>query len=898
MVQKLLQDLEDSAQEDDSDSVVSSSSSTSSYSLSQSTFLMRQLSREGMTHFQDFGLVDLQNSNLMSCLSAWHTVVLWLTACILLCEVLQKLLKGYVLWMEVMMSSFVWDGEPHYVRYAAVLVRSWFVVLAYSDLARFCFWLMRDAWRADAFESYRRAVCGEGKTEMLSGVLYLDSAGKPCGWPAKGVSRATRLLDLLAQLGLYVGLDVWPLASTLWELSDSGLGSASFESFLGRVMVRASMAAFVHVVLYKLAWTCTDMGLKAKRLRRILARYRLGGGEGDSGDGEDVDDEERERTGSCFLDEDAIAEVRMRLKVSTEMNLCHRVCGFATTLTPHALWLLFLALGAHMRSWTIVLFALALLLYHFGAMLTNRCSRRGRLPAVGQLCPERSGRHAALLRALQRWGEEDCGLAADQQLLRRFNFVVMVGLQATLFMFMDWRAYVLVCLFFVGLQLVQLTVPCQAPYGWLGGLLEALATLVFSTSLAMLRLPTWKQAGETVLFVLAHQCGLSRRTYYGTHGYKVVRLVFVLLFAAITIVVAATTYAADPTRMPGSDAKSSVLGNVSTYYTVPWQPNHIATNLDCPSWFSLGNRLETKLSLIDFGLLSLIAYEPEETMEAALGLFFPGWRLRHSKRFDIGDASGDWTTFFEFESPNSGTSIFAVRGTASPLDALNDMVIWMPAAMMQLFNLLGPNMLPSVVQAVQWLSSVLGHLENRNYRQLQEYVLGRMREEGRRREFYITGHSLGGGLAKIVALKALTERMELPAITFMSPGTEATQYVVEEGLQNEIREIVQGDFGETAQYLRERALTVTVMPANDVVSRIDAQTGQVVPIGCSSASPLRCHSMGTGLCQMFRDCGSGRRGLNESLRVPCGLCEDMPCVPGSPELLFRPRPQAWKQRRR
>mmetsp|Transcript_1866 Transcript_1866/g.4092 ORF Transcript_1866/g.4092 Transcript_1866/m.4092 type:complete len:227 (-) Transcript_1866:138-818(-) len=202
------------------------------------------------------------------------------------------------------------------------------------------------------------------------------------------------------------------------------------------------------------------------------------------------------------------------------------------------------------------------------------------------------------------------------------------------------------------------------------------------------------------------------------------------------------------------------------------------------------------------------------------------------------------------------------------------MIIWMPAAVMQVFSLLGPDMLAPVAQAIGWLSEIFGHLDTQNYEMLERHVISTMKRDPLR-EYYITGHSLGGGLAKIVALKALVEDLELPAVTFMSPGLLSTQYLVESRVwKHELRKEI------TAAYLRDHAEVVTVMPENDIVSRIDTQTGQVVPIGCASGSPMACHLIGQGLCEIFQECGSGRH--QDELSLPCGLCPKLKCEEGVP----------------
>mmetsp|Transcript_77617 Transcript_77617/g.241827 ORF Transcript_77617/g.241827 Transcript_77617/m.241827 type:complete len:580 (+) Transcript_77617:3-1742(+) len=562
-----------------------------------------------------------------------------------------------------------------------------------------------------------------------------------------------------------------------------------------------------------------------------------------------------------------------RIKAAEQNNICVKLCNAVTLVAPHLLWIGLMACGFGTGRLALILCGLAVLSYHVGAGMMAVAIQTNSMPTADKHCGclrrmSRTRRWGRLAWDMQAWGEDCCGLEYNVQLQRRLMFSTMVLMQAALFAALGWTGYTSVCAILVSLQLVQLTVKCQVPWGWLFSLVEAGVVFLFTAYLS-LKLPRKKQAIETVLFVLAHQCGLARKTYYGLHGHKVVKIVTAILFGALVLVVAATTLSV--TRATAAEDDYTMLCDNCTYYRVPYVKQRDATGLACPAWFHLGTR-HRKISLSDFGLFSAIAYESESTIRNATELFYPGWQLVYSKRMNAHSKSHDWTTFFEFRSPGNETSIFVVRGTSTALDALNDMIIWMPAAVMQAFNMLGPDMLAPVARAISWLSEIFGKLDNANYVDLLTHVITTMQKEPER-EYYITGHSLGGGLAKIVALKALVKGLELPAVTFMSPGLMSTQYLVEgQDLYGKI------DGQKSDAYLRDNMLAVTVMPENDIVSRIDSQTGQVVPIGCPAGNPLRCHLMGTGLCEIFETCGSAR--YHKDIWLPCGICSKAPCIDG------------------
>mmetsp|Transcript_41637 Transcript_41637/g.129537 ORF Transcript_41637/g.129537 Transcript_41637/m.129537 type:complete len:963 (+) Transcript_41637:53-2941(+) len=894
----------------------SSGSSTGSRSAPQRRSIILELLKG---RFNNFNLADLHGLPIMFFLGTWHTMAIWVAACVLICEVLQKLLKGYVQWMEVVMRpDTAGVANQDFKLFVAVLLRSWFTVVCYSDLTRFCFWLTRDAWRPDAFEAYRRAVVGLGEVEMRSGMLHLDERGMPRGWPEK-LTRSQRYVDICMQVLIYASFDVCPVIAAM------GVKPVTLESVLSTMTSYGALAGVVHVFIWKLAWTYTDLRMKYVGFREAWAcghQYF----EACSGETEEDDEDglavrvgmkKPEVTGKLMRYHTGINEIaaqsmaltdeeadlmRRRLKVANSQNICVKLCFFGNLIGPHIAWIGMLVFGIYFYASRgaagipVILFGAAVGVYWIGTGVLAIVRTRGSLPTADRLfsCLKGNRRLAKRVWALQAWGEECCGLEYDVQLRRRMTFVTMVSFQTVLFFAMDWRFYAGFCALLVILQLWQLTVHCQVPWGWLVSLVEAGLTFLITTLLSSFYLIKRKQAFETVMFILAHQCGLARKTYHGSMGLKVVRLTLTFLFGAVFLTVAVTTLSVKSQLDPADEY--SMLCKNCTYYKIPFIPRTEATGLACPAWFHLGNR-NVQLSLSDFGLFSAIAYESESTIGHALALFYPGWKLVFSKR-GRDDNTNDWTTFFEFRSPEGSTTIFVVRGTSTALDALNDMVIWMPATVMQAFNGLGPDMLAPVAIAISWMSKVFGRLDNENYAVLQSHVIETMKKEPRR-EYYIAGHSLGGGLAKIVALRALVEGLQLPAVTFMSPGLLATQYMVE-GQRKVVKE-EDGSDGKsklTSAYLRDNELTVTVMPENDIVSRIDTQSGQVVPISCPEGNPLACHLMGTGLCQIFSECGSGRKG--QDLNVPCTLCNHLECKEkeGIYQEDFPTRPRRRRRKRR
>merc|ERR1719329_786827 len=276
--------------------------------------------------------------------------------------------------------------------------------------------------------------------------------------------------------------------------------------------------------------------------------------------------------------------------------------------------------------------------------------------------------------------------------------------------------------------------------------------------------------------------------------------------------------------------------------------------------------------------MSALSYEGQANIPRWLDYFFPGWYVKHTKSGGIvttptiekNESDSDWTTFYEFSSADNRTSVIAVRGTAEVLDVLNDVNIWMAALLMQGFGLVGPVLTTQVAQAVSKWSSIVagsgGQVGPRRYfHTLLTYARERVAKDGNRTTFYITGHSLGGGLAKIIA-----SEVDIQAVTWMAPGLAMTSSVVFDNSKDQMSQVE-----DILWNLRDRALTV--QPQNDIISRGDHQTGTVIPTHCAR-DPLFCHSVFTGgICPLWHTCGSMRDPAGPPLIMPCGFCPEHPC---------------------
>jgi len=826
--------------------------------------------------FLGAGVRALNRSYFLGALALWHSYGLWLAACTDAAVGLVLLVRWYVGWLSFAIQNCKAGdvaGFSCICHFFATFMRSYWLIALVSEVARFCFWLIRDAWRMDVFEAYRRTLCGEARAEMELGALYA------VGWPRRFLFGSRRGLDAAVQLIIYTTLDVIPPFCGIMAYSAPGGTPAAAAEALFQALALASCA---HVAVFFAAWVATDVWIKVAGFQKALrgeTKFAL--------DAEEIlrdaiQEEVEEAQESCSEQEALLAVSALELHAGEALraaarsgaafrmpkrttadwlNLCVPVRAFFHMAAPLVAGPAIVAAGAALGRPCLVAGGAALIpllvTYSYAKLRHSHRAAKG--------FPRCLDSDSRALWALQAWGETCCGLEYQEQMKRRVSLARIVLLQALMFAFFGWWTYMVVCI--VMLLLVIIRQACfysEQPWGWLIGMAEGLLAALCLVVLS-LTFPTtarWRSVGPSLgllLVAAARQLGLARENpdcYRLAHAVSFALGLFTLLVIGV-VLFSEMTYDTASFDLRGTSFCNASLPTCS-YFSVPYLRPNETHKLTCPAWFSVGER-GRKFSLIDFGLFAAVAYESEQLMPRALAHYFPGWRVvySHWESQSMRESSGGgWTTFFEYASPDNATSVFAIRGTHTAIDALNDIILWTPAVVFQGFGFVGPNVLPPVEVA---LAAIISFFEG-NYEysaffaSLLTYVERRLKEDPGR-EFFITGHSLGGGLAKLVAARA-----GLRAVTFMAPGLSATGHVV---YRNAPQDELHGDE------------MLTVQPSYDIVSRIDTQTGLVVPVGCSKTDGLYCHLIGPALCEIFRHCGSGREG--QDLVVPCGTCAEMPC---------------------
>lgn len=259
------------------------------------------------------------------------------------------------------------------------------------------------------------------------------------------------------------------------------------------------------------------------------------------------------------------------------------------------------------------------------------------------------------------------------------------------------------------------------------------------------------------------------------------------------------------------------------------------------------------LSIVDFTMMSALAYDtgpgvPNSDFSADLQMWFPGWQVMGS---DLGTGPMGGVTFVDLFNAQQNLTVIAVRGTASASDVIQDMDIWLSITLFQAASVVGPTLLQPATATIIYYGTFMKRAVRSPsgrfyYDNLNTYVQSTLAT--RNGTMYITGHSLGGGLSKIIAAQN-----SIQAITISAPGLYYTSASV--GIQ-------QSDL---------RRYGVTLKPQNDVVPRVDQIAGTVVQTDCVTSVPS-CHKVTYTLCELLRSCGDpqGGRGVSNQDKCPPG----------------------------
>lgn len=258
-------------------------------------------------------------------------------------------------------------------------------------------------------------------------------------------------------------------------------------------------------------------------------------------------------------------------------------------------------------------------------------------------------------------------------------------------------------------------------------------------------------------------------------------------------------------------------------------------------------------SLLDFALLSELAYfdDPQDgSLTSIVNQLFPGNQFVSITSHDK-VSSGP----LYLEVATRDLTIIAIRGTdiGRLRDFMEDaklfgepFIFHMLSAVFPTIRFWSTNTAARVIEWLFELNSFFGlHEEPEYYKPLVERVL-ELSQTGRK--VIITGHSLGGGLARIVG--ALTD---LPSVSFSPPGLAMShrKYSVTHKDGSVTRINSRGIHGKS----------LAVVTDHDFLAQVDHQVGLVQRIVCDKddkAHQNSCHLLEGTICHILEHCGDRR----------------------------------------
>lgn len=769
-----------------------------------------------------YNLTHLSTNMPLFVLRLWHLYGMWVAAAIIWIVCAQLVLDWYIHWYELFVDKKLEFPASYFL---ATFVRAWMFISFQADLLRSCFLLTLEALQTDAFLTYRRMLIGDGPADIESRANPLRA--KQPHYRAAGLRWK---LDMAVQCFIYFTMDIIPII-LVFRSSEKSQSSIIHVCFFS--VCRVSLA---HICVYLFTWFLADVYLKMVRVKSLLCLGTV------------------RRPSELAIPTRSEGDIYESSVEDGSRNVCLSICSCVhelnARLTFHFPTLAALACGIFLRSVPLIV---AAVLFVFLVWLW-----RIKRP---QFFTRKAPSKFSDIGEWQTLGETHFGLNPRSQRAYYTLFSIAVLFQCALVTVLKLYVGTLMCLVMLACAALRhATLEWMRPYGFIIGVLEGLLVAVFVVGLNYWATPAWWRF--SLFLVVVRQFGLQR---HNPRGITLSRIVVLLMNVILVIVTATVTLAIES---PEEVQQPSYLcyrdSPTCSYHAVPYHKPDVRRPLLCQLSYATGTP-KHKINLLDFALFSALAYEPDQIMEEGLSGYFPGWwvvSLNRPSSRKREERDSDWTTFFEYSDGANATSVIAVRGTSSPLDILNDVYIWGPSLITQFFWFLGPTMNGPITGAI---AKTVGLLEKRDvarfFKQLESYVKRRMTEEPHR-QFYLTGHSLGGGLAKLVGSK-----LGVQAVTISSPGEKVTNGFV---------------FKHQEFSKLEGKLSVTLRPQRDLVPRVDVHQGVVIPMDCVRNSAVDCHGLMHSVCGIVALCGSGRAQPQRGLELPCGHCADMPCPSAKP----------------
>ena len=264
-----------------------------------------------------------------------------------------------------------------------------------------------------------------------------------------------------------------------------------------------------------------------------------------------------------------------------------------------------------------------------------------------------------------------------------------------------------------------------------------------------------------------------------------------------------------------------------------------------------------KLSVLDLMFLMQAAYEMDRyNLTKMINIYF-------NNTFRIVDANYEEPFWFHVEHNEVPLSIISVRGTATLLDAMQDLSLFVEVSIFEGLEWVFPflNALPtSFIRRIIYYASLPEGLINRDararfddpvYDQAEKYLSSKKDtlSDGIKETMFVVGHSLGGGVSQIVAARLHSEgyTQDIRSVGMCSPGTLLSSAKFDFGIS---------DLDITSN---------SILPRRDIVSLIDDHGGSVQEVECDAESALTCHLVETVICEIYSNCPLSSQNVDYDL---------------------------------